>query len=332
MNPASCRRKDAAVALVVPVYNVAPYLKECLDSILQQTYEDFVIFAVDDGSTDESGRMLEDYAARDSRLIVLHQKNGGLGSARNTALAAIEERSGLDYVAFVDSDDRLDRRYLEKLVSEAEKTSADIVVCGLRRFDERGYWTSNEMPCPKNALTKEDFAALVFGLGEWTQCIGRGGFVVKQLFRTVLVRGLRFPTGRVIEDEYYTLAAVTQASVIRYLPEKLYDYRQRGASLNNTPDAYEKLAAGRRLCLAAASGISKSVSDMATLAYLSALVDVHKTTGIIPEIPAEYLQVFRTKGRALMRPKTYRRFWRMHRHPVLARCWWHLLRLVRPRR
>ena len=95
------------VAVIVPVYNVASYLRECLDSILTQTYTSFTVFAVDDGSTDESGAILDEYAVKDLRLIVIHQKNGGISAARNAALDRIERDGTFQYVAFVDSDDKV---------------------------------------------------------------------------------------------------------------------------------------------------------------------------------------------------------------------------------
>lgn len=82
--------KKTKVAIVVPVYNVAPYLNECLDSILTQTYTNFTVFAVDDGSTDESGAILDEWASKDTRFVVIRQKNGGLSAARNAALDLIE--------------------------------------------------------------------------------------------------------------------------------------------------------------------------------------------------------------------------------------------------
>ena len=90
------------VAIIVPVYNVALYLRECLDSILTQTYTNFTVFAVDDGSTDESGAILDEYAVKDPRFIVIRQKNGGLSAARNAALDRIERDGTFEYVAFVD--------------------------------------------------------------------------------------------------------------------------------------------------------------------------------------------------------------------------------------
>ena len=126
------------VAIVVPVYNVAPYLRECLDSLLAQTYNNFTVFAVDDGSTDESDAVLDEYAVKDPRFIVIRQKNGGLSAARNAALDRIERDGTFEYVAFVDSDDKVLPDFLAHLTQNAFRTHADITVCGFFKFNDEG--------------------------------------------------------------------------------------------------------------------------------------------------------------------------------------------------
>ncbi len=126
------------IAIVLPVYNVARYLPECLDSILSQTYKTFTIFAVDDGATDDSGKILDEYAARDKRIKVTHKSNGGVSSARNAALEQIEATGRFDYVCFIDSDDYISRFYLEKFVSVIRQYKPDIAFCGFQEFDKTG--------------------------------------------------------------------------------------------------------------------------------------------------------------------------------------------------
>lgn len=122
------------IAVVIPVYNTEPYLKECLDSVLDQTMVNFMVFAVDDGSTDGSGAILEDYAQKAPRLVVLHQENKGLSAARNRALDQIEAEGQFEFVAFVDSDDIVVPYFLERLVSVAQTAQADITACGYYLF------------------------------------------------------------------------------------------------------------------------------------------------------------------------------------------------------
>lgn len=111
------------ITVLVPIYNMGKYLRNCFDSILAQTYTDYILLAVEDGSTDESAAICDEYAMKDSRIQVIHTKNQGQGEARNTGLNNIVT----DYVAMVDSDDCINVHFLERLMETMEKTGADIV-------------------------------------------------------------------------------------------------------------------------------------------------------------------------------------------------------------
>ena len=112
------------VSIIVPVYNVAPYLRQCMDSLINQTYRNLEILCVDDGSTDESGAILEQYAKIDARILTIHTPNAGVASARNTALSSA---SG-EYITFVDGDDWIDITTCEKAVLQAESQRVDLVM------------------------------------------------------------------------------------------------------------------------------------------------------------------------------------------------------------
>ena len=120
------------ISIIIPVYNVEKYLQECLDSILNQTFGDYEIICVDDGSTDSSNNILEEYKKKDPRFIVVHQDNQGAAAARNKG---IELAKG-EYIQFLDSDDYFEPDMLEKLYSAAIKNNADMVVCSARKVDE----------------------------------------------------------------------------------------------------------------------------------------------------------------------------------------------------
>ena len=113
------------VNIGVPVYNVEAYLRECLDSIMNQTFKDFEVIMVDDGSTDNSFNICQEYVARDNRFKLIHQENKGLAGARNTCLKHMKG----EYITWIDSDDVVDDNYLERLLEVQEKTGADIVRC-----------------------------------------------------------------------------------------------------------------------------------------------------------------------------------------------------------
>ena len=128
------------ISIIVPIYNVEDCVKECVDSILAQSYKNIEVILVDDGSQDKSGAICDEYVKKDKRVKVIHKKNGGLSSARN---AGIEKMNGT-FVNFVDGDDALRSNCIEKLYEDIIREKADISVCGFTRFDENGESTCSE--------------------------------------------------------------------------------------------------------------------------------------------------------------------------------------------
>lgn len=126
------------ISVVVPVYNVEQYLNQCLDSIINQTYTNLQIILVDDGSTDNSGKICDNYKERDTRITVYHKKNGGVSSARNKG---IDLAKGI-YIAFIDADDLVRKNYLEKLYVYTNRENIDIAFCG---YEQRSSCNNVEM-------------------------------------------------------------------------------------------------------------------------------------------------------------------------------------------
>lgn len=154
------------VAVILPVYNIAPYLRECIGSLLWQTYLNLTIFAIDDGSTDGSGAILDEYGGRDNRIVVKHKKNGGVSSARNMALDAMDAcREKFDVVCFVDGDDIIAPEFVQKYVELMIAYSADYVACGWQAFDRKGV-------CPCNKKTHPLF--LTDGNGAYQHFFSQG--------------------------------------------------------------------------------------------------------------------------------------------------------------
>lgn len=121
--------KIPKVSIIVPIYNTKKYLKNCLDSILNQTYKNLEIILVDDGSTDNSGKIADDYAKKDKRVKVIHQKNAGQSTARNNGL----KKATGDYISFIDSDDSVAKTFIKKLLTPyLNDTNVSLTVCGLR--------------------------------------------------------------------------------------------------------------------------------------------------------------------------------------------------------
>lgn len=137
------------ISVIVPVYNVERYLRRCVDSILHQTYRNLEVLLVDDGSTDASGAICDEYAAQEERVTAVHQKNGGLSAARNTGL----ERAQGTYLCFVDSDDFLDSRMLETLCRDLQEQDADVAVVGFRMFEREEELAPAELAVPVQCMT-----------------------------------------------------------------------------------------------------------------------------------------------------------------------------------
>ena len=179
------------ISVIVPVYNVENYLRKCLDSILAQTYTDLEILLIDDGSTDNCLSICQEYAQKDSRIVLLTKENGGQGSARNMAL----ERMKGDYVSFVDSDDYILPTMLQEMVENMESYGADLAVCYIKTIDKNGKSKEKALQQPKLYNNKELMREYVS-----TQDIGEGP--CNKLYKSKLFSQMRFPEIRAAEDTY----------------------------------------------------------------------------------------------------------------------------------
>jgi len=147
------------VSVIVPVYNVAEYLGQCLDTILLQTLQDIEVICVDDGSTDDSLNILNTYAMFDDRLKVIHQENAGAAAARNRGL---KEAKG-EFISVLDSDDFFRPEMLEKMVAKAEEDGSDVVVCGYSVFNHRTQEECSEHPLSSEYVYRSPMAPKDFG-------------------------------------------------------------------------------------------------------------------------------------------------------------------------
>lgn len=219
--------QNPTISVVIPVYNVEAYLRECVDSVLNQTMEDFEIILVDDGATDSSGRICDEYACKDARIRVIHRENGGLSAARNTGLDAA---SG-EYVYFLDSDDYIAPDTLEKLLALAEKERADVVF-----FDAWVFFTDCE-PDPKvyqyhrsrdyGAMPGRDMLLQLLDADEYRTA------VPLMLLRRdyMMAQNLRFREGILHEDELFTFYVYHGNGCIAHCHEEFYARRMRPASI-----------------------------------------------------------------------------------------------------
>lgn len=211
------------VSIIIPVYNVEKYLSQCLDSVLEQTFTDLDILVIDDGSTDRSGSICDEYAAKESRIRVFHTENKGLSAARNYGL----DRCNGDYIAFLDSDDWLENRAIELLVESILSEDADIAVCG-HYVEWEDYSEVGSVPDAPRISTGN---AIV---NEYLHGIGIGVQIWNKLYRSNILYRIRFPEHRLYEDIATTYKFLETANRLVRVPELLVHYRMRKSSIGKT--------------------------------------------------------------------------------------------------
>lgn len=206
----------AEICVTVPVYRVEPYLRRCVDSILAQSWQDFTLILVDDGSPDTCGAICEDYAARDSRIHVIHQENGGLSAARNAGIDWAFAHSDCRWLAFVDSDDWIHPDFLRALYEAANGAGCLLSACAFQR-------TSGE---PLDA--DQDTRAQVLDADGY-YCGAQSGFAPvawNKLYHRSLFASVRYPVGKLHEDEFTTYRLVYQSGKVAATSARLYAYYQ----------------------------------------------------------------------------------------------------------
>lgn len=219
------------VSVIVPVYNTEKWLRQCVDSILAQTYPAIEVILVDDGSTDGSDALCDAYARTDARVVVVHQPNGGLSAARNTGL----DRAGGVFFQFVDSDDWLAPDMTESLVHLCAKTGADIAECSYANMTGTG--PVHETACT-GVTEVTDSAGALLGMLEWNK---HKVVAWNKLYRMQVCGDIRFPAGRLHEDEFTTHLYYLAARKIAYLDRTLYFYRRRENSITAAAYTPERL-------------------------------------------------------------------------------------------
>lgn len=219
------------ISVIVPVYNVEDYLAECLDSLLAQTFEDIEILCINDGSTDSSPDILEQYSKRDSRIRIISQTNQGLAMARNCGL---DHATG-DFIYFIDSDDLLKSHALEDLYGKAAEMDLDMVIFKLINFiDETGETFSTKYYDMK--FLKKAVGDRVFYHGDLKpeEIYRVAVSAPSKLYRTSLISDIRFPKGMNFEDNPFFVEAFLRAERVLFYDEYLYERRIREGSITST--------------------------------------------------------------------------------------------------
>lgn len=211
------------VSIIVPVYNVELYLQRCVESLCGQTYKNIEVILIDDGATDSSGKLCDEFAETDSRITVIHQGNGGLSHARNVGIDAA--KGGL--ITFVDSDDWVDNCYISSLYDNLKEYDADISGCFFQYIsDNEKILQSDEIIDVKVWNSEEALRAMLQQDGYTSSAWG-------QLYKKELFDDIRFPKGKYYEDLATTYKLLSKANVIVHSNDRLYFYYQRAGSIQS---------------------------------------------------------------------------------------------------
>ena len=220
------------ISVIVPVYKVEQFLQRCVDSILRQSFYDFELILVDDGSPDHCGAMCDAYAQQDNRIHVIHQKNGGLSAARNTGIDYVMEHSHSHWLAFVDSDDWVHPDFLKTLYNTAQETWCKISACGF--FNTTGEPLPQEQDLTVSMLSADDYYCGNFHDHATPAACNK-------LYNVSLFKSLRFPIGKLHEDEFTTYLTLYKAGKIGVTPAKLYAYYQNPDSITRSEWSHRRM-------------------------------------------------------------------------------------------
>ena len=252
------------VSIIVAAYNIADYIAACMDSILNQSYRNLEIIVVDDGSTDDTPKILANYAKQDDRVQIIHQKNRGLSAARNTGILAATS----DYLCLIDGDDTILKDYVAKLYSRLEHTKADIAVCGyetisINRHESHVTYREAETTTGPDAtrnllLTQENLDIVA-----WNKMYKKSLFVDNNVF---------YPVGEINEDNLTTYKLYSKAGRVTYLMEPLYQYYRRTGSIMDKTSVLFRLGVKERAAGEAIDYFAASDASLRAAASVSLLL------------------------------------------------------------
>ena len=213
------------ISIIVPIYNVERYLDRCIKSILNQTFKDFELILVNDGSTDKSGVICDNYKNIDDRIVVIHKENEGLSSARNSGLDIAKGK----YIGFVDSDDYIDKDMYHELYEALIKNNSDISICKFVRV-----YDDSEIKFSNNDLLENNYSNIE-ALKELYKENSLDFIVVwNKLYKSGLIKNNRYPIGRKYEDEFIIHKLLYKCNKVTYINKELYCYYQRKNSIINS--------------------------------------------------------------------------------------------------
>lgn len=285
------------ISVIIPAYNNEKYLPKCLDSIINQTYKNIEILLIDDGSTNNCGKICDEYAKKDLRIKVIHKENGGVGSARNCGL----DNANGEYIVFVDSDDYVENDYISYLYSALEK-DIDLVYMPFNLMDESG--------AIKNEKEKHKYEQIVFiddkydvkGLNEHNSVCG-------VLFKKSMLYDLRFDTSLFVgEDTLFYMSYIKKCKKIKFVPEKKYNYivyQSSSCHGEYSEKKYTEIIAWKKIvelfsdmphaCESCRSMLAHTCYNMYLKMYVANSNDENKINYVIATLKENYKYMYRFK-------------------------------------
>ena len=221
------------ISIIVPIYKVEKQLKKCINSILNQTFSNFELILVDDGSPDNCGKICDEYEKKDNRIKVIHKENGGLSDARNAGLDIAKGK----YIAFVDSEDIIHPRMYEILFQCINKSDSDIVQCKFKKFKNLDE-VKDELDNYNETFEEYDNKTAIMDMMDNNK-INVNSW--NKLYKSKLFKTLRFPKGKILEDEFLTYKLLYNSRKIAYVDQELYYYYQNDNGIMNGSSILKRL-------------------------------------------------------------------------------------------
>lgn len=300
------------ISVIMPVYKVEDYLPQSIESVLNQDYSNLELILIDDGSPDRSGEICDAYAAKDSRVRVIHQKNGGAAAAKNAGLRAA---SGM-YLSFVDSDDYLEPNVYGHMVQVLREHDADAA-----QFSFQDIYRNRKEPQLLEPCVMNGTEYLIRFTKDWTCAL-----LWNKLYKRSLFEGVFFEEGHKIDDEYFTYRGFLEPCRVVFDSKIIYNYRKRSSSVMSSPSAGEQrvldcvdsAAKRRETVIARWPELRKTfdVNYLDTIWYLSGNEGTTEKT--IENLKARLKAYFSHPGNAIPPRYLWKHLWMLYRTPTAA--------------
>lgn len=223
------------LSIIIPIYNVEEYLRKCLDSVINQTYKNLEIICINDGSPDNSYKILEEYSNKDSRIVVITQKNKGVAAARNQGLL----KATGDFITFVDPDDWIELDYYETALNALTKNEVDVFCCGIYdEYENRTVKRENKLPVKEIITDKNEFLTYIFKRESYKNFCG---YIWNKVYKSNLFENVKFDeTLYVGEDLLVSVELALKANTYFYTNSAYYHYLQRDSSAVHSVDLIKR--------------------------------------------------------------------------------------------